>query len=554
MAGRSLETGRDTRSDVVIPPSGSTAHRPIDIVLTGLWLLIGAGLVLRLWQAPTAAGNYDLDVDTYLHLGRRLLHGRLMYEEGFNAKWPIIQVLYAPSAWLGSIRAHRVLTLLLNIGGGLLLADAIRQLASRGLVPLRHGSLVPLGSAALFVVMSQKMLGGLSGHLHQFANAFLVLAVALLARQVPKPRRFGLAASGFSLFLAVAVRPNLLLPLLLVALALLSWPESWSWRRRWVGLGWVTAGAGLGALLMGLPYLFLSDGLAKLWAGAVVLPLEWSAQRPGDSQSLGELLARVAGASVAGVELWMLLVIPLLGVLRLTRLASRRRAGAGGRSLVVPLLSLVFLGGLILSFSTTHYWRHYVLMAIVPVVLIVAAGTAALEQSSSRGLLRTGAAFALVLSLILVNNVLVVETLALGAGSRAPDAVERDRERLIQRLRTLPGEAGTFTSPQDFSLHWELDEPSSTVGVHPSWSLDPYGMRRSWATDLIGLAISDEQACAQLTDPRHRHLIWSRTGRGGRHSEAFLLECLSRDELTWREITQDLELSSGAIRVFRREP
>lgn len=536
------------------PPSGSTARGPIGIILTGLWLLISAGLVLRLWQAPTAVGHYDLDVDTYLHLGSRLLHGRLMYEEGFNAKWPIIQVLYAPSAWMGSIRAHRVLTLLLNIGGGLLLAAAIRQLARSGLVPLRDGSLVPLGSAALFVTMSQKMVGGLSGHLHQFANAFLVVALALLAHQVPKPRRVGLAASGFSLFLAVAVRPNLLLPLLLVALALLPWPGSWSWRWRWRALGWVTAGAGLGALLTGLPYLLISDGLAKLWAGAVVLPLEWSAQRPGDNRSLAELLGRVAGASVAGVELWMLLVIPLLGVLRLALQASRRRAGFSSGSLIVPVLSLVFLGGLILSFGSTHFWRHYVLMAIVPVVLIVAAGMAALERSSRRGLRRTGAAFALVLSLILVNNVLVAETLALGSGTGAPDAVERDRERLIQQLRTLPGEAGTFTSPQDFSLHWRLDQPSSTVGVHPSWSLDPYGMRRSWATDRIGLAISDEQACAQLTDPRHRHLIWSRTERGGRHSEAFLLECLSRDELIWREITQNLGLSSGAIRVFRRDP
>ncbi|WP_322773776.1 hypothetical protein [Synechococcus sp. CBW1107] len=536
------------------PPSGPTARRPIGIVLTWLWLLIGAGLVLRLWQAPTAVGHYDLDVDTYLHLGRRLLHGRLMYEEGFNAKWPIIQVLYAPSAWLGSIRAHRMLTLLLNIGSGLLLALAIRQLARNGLVPLRDGSLVPLGSAALFVTMSQKMLGGLSGHLHQFANAFLLLALALLALQVPRTRRVGLAAAGFCLFLSVAVRPNLLLPLLLVTLALLPWPGPWSRRRRWGGLGWVTAGAGLGTLLMGLPYLWLSDGPARLWAGAVLLPLEWSAQRPGDHQGLGELFRQVAGASVAGVELWMLLVIPLLGVVSLASQARRGRGGSSTRSLMVPLLSLVFLGGLILSFASTHFWRHYVLMAIVPVVLIVATGMAALERSSRRGLRRTSATYALVLSLILVNNVLVAETLALGADARAPDAVEQDRERLIQQLRSQPGEAGTFTSPQDFSLHWQLDQPSSTVGVHPSWSLDPYGMRRSWATDRIGLAISDEQACAQLTDPRHRHLIWTRTERGGRHSEAFLLECLSRDEHTWQEMTQDLGLTSGAIRVFRRDP
>jgi hypothetical protein len=132
--------------------------------------------------------------------------------------------------------------------------------------------------------------------------------------------------------------------------------------------------------------------------------------------------------------------------------------------------------------------------------------------------------------------------------------IERDRQRLVRHLRALRGGQGTFTSPQDFSLHWQLGQPASTVGVHPSWSLDPYGMRRSWATDRIGLAITPAQACAQLTDDRHRLLIWTHTERGGRHSEAFLRDCLRRDDASWHEITAELGLSSGAIKVFRRNP
>jgi hypothetical protein len=94
--------------------------------------------------------------------------------------------------------------------------------------------------------------------------------------------------------------------------------------------------------------------------------------------------------------------------------------------------------------------------------------------------------------------------------------------------------------------------PSSTVGVHPSWSLDPYGMRRSWATDLIGLPVSEGEACAQLTDRRHELLIWTRTERGGRHDEAFLRACLDADSALWRELTKDLGLRSGRHRVFHR--
>jgi hypothetical protein len=416
----------------------------------------------------------------------------------------------------------------------------------------------------LYLVMSQKMVGGLSGHLHQFANGFLLLAVALLARHAAARQAGGglglasLAAAGASAALAVAVRPNLLYPAALLAAALLGMVQPWrrqGRRGRWAMVGATAAGVVAVPLALFLPYLAFPDGPARAWAGAVLLPLEWAAQRPSESTGAGELIRDLAGSSIAGLEVWTVALVPLLGVLRL---GCRSLGGSapGRRPLLVPALCLLYLAGLVWSFLRTHFWGHYELLLAPPLALLVAAGLAPLEADPRPAPRRLAAATALALSLILCNNTLLVELGQLAAPPRppAPETIrlEQDRARLLAHLRALPPRQRTFTSPQDFSFHWQLAMPASTAGVHPSWSLDPYGMRRSWATDRLGLAITDDQACAQLTDRRHRHVIWRRTERGGRHGEAFLLACLASDPTGWEEISGAIGLRSGELRVFRR--
>lgn len=530
------------------------------------WLGLLAGLAIRLWRAPTTAGNYDIDIDTYLYLGRRLLQGSWMYVDGFNAKWPIIQPLFAPAAALGSIRAHRLLVFGLNIAAGLALADALRLWARQGLLRLAAGSAIPAGAAVLFVVLSQKLVGGLSGHLHQFANGFIAAALWLLARagqdrrpsgqqangQRPSgsgerashrcPRRLLLGLAGSCLMAALAVRPNLLYALIPLALTLLSLQRPWRSRRALQAVGGealAMAAGGLAALLLiFLPYLLIPDGPARAWAGAVLLPLEWSRQRPELPQSLAAVVRQVSGASAAGLSLGTLLLLSLPGLLVLRP----------ARLLLLPGLSLLGLAGLLVGFWHNHFWQHYVLLSAIPITLLLTCSLAA-----HRALATTGA---LVLSLVGINNILLAEVrAALKPDSRAADPLQQDHERLRRHLAGQPPAQRRFTSPQDFSYHWQLGQPASTAGVHPSWSLEPYGMAPSWATRQLGLAITAEQACAQLRSPRHDLVIWTWSGRGGRHELVFTRRCLAGDPRgRWQEISQQLQLQSGQLRVFRRLP
>lgn len=524
-------------------------------ILIGIWLLILIGLCLRLWRAPIDVGAYDLDIDTFLYLGDRLLQGGLLYVDGFDSKWPIVQYLFAPSAWLGSIRGHRILILLLNMASAALLARTITLLSRRDLLALMDRSLIPMGSAILYIAMSQKMIGGLSGHLHHYANAFLVLGLFLLARRRAVGDG-GLVGAGACLALAVAVRPNLILPMALAALTLACTLRPWPRWRRLQDIAAVTVGGLLATGLIFLPYFFVADGLRKAWAGAIVLLLEWNTQWAEADFSFSDIAGRLAGTTIAGVEAWMLLAIPLFGVMAMAQRTLGAADHAGGRRLLLPGLCVVYLGGLVWSFKHTHFWGHYELMAAVPMVLFIAAGMATLEDSSRRAARAMVAAYTVIVSLILFNNIFLVEALA-PAPEPGPDTsqhllIQADRTRLIRYLQWVPEAKRSFTSPQDFSLHWRFHMPSSTAGVHPSWSLDPYGMRRSWATDLIGLPISEHEACAQLTDRRHQLLIWTRTERGGRHEVAFLRGCLEADTARWEEITRELGLLSGHHRVFRR--
>ena len=519
------------------------------------WLGILVGLAIRLWRAPTTAGSYDSDIDTYLYLGRRLLQGSWMYVDGFNAKWPIIQPLFAPAAALGSIRAHRLLVFALNLAAGLALAAALREWGRQGLVRLAAGSAIPLGAAVLWVVLSQKLVGGLSGHLHQFANGFMAAALLLLAHAGQGPRlrwrRLKLALAGGCLVAALAVRPNLLYALAPPALTLVVLQRSWRRPQGRSAIAALAAGGLTALLLIFLPYLLIPDGPAQAWAGAVLLPLEWSQQRPEADQPLAAVVEQLSSARAAGLSLGTLVLLALPGLALLTWRAWRDPAGAG-RLLQIPTLALLGLGGLVVGCWHNHFWLHYVLLSALPITLLLSCSLAALPSPAT-------AAIGLALSLIGVNNILIAESRGVlnqhqGSGrAPAPDQQLLERERLLTHLAGLPPAQRHFTSPQDFSYHWQLGEPASTAGVHPSWSLDPYGMKPSWASRRLGLAITAEQACAQLRSPRHQLVIWSRSDRGGRHALAFTQHCLTSDpQGGWQEISGRLGLRSGRVRVFRR--
>ncbi|MEB3171945.1 MAG: hypothetical protein VKK43_11290 [Synechococcaceae cyanobacterium] len=536
--------------------------RPPRGLFAGLWLLSLVGLLARVLRQPTIAGTYDVKLDEFLYAGQRLLQGELLYAGLVNGSLPLVQWLYAPSAWLGGLTAHRLLILAVNLVGGALLVGALRQLSTAGLVALRPNSRVPWAAATTFVVGGQMLPGGMSGHPHQFANTFLVLALYAASRALaPAPgrgerlggrRRLALAASGAALVLALECFVRLSSPLLMVALlalVLLQVP------RPLAVLAPLLGGAVAMALLSVAPYAALPQGGALLWAGAVQLPLEVASGYPAEGNRLLPLLAKFLSTPMAGLPIWLIVLVPCLGLVDLAARERREPGRHGERLLLLPGLAVIFVLEVLLSFQRGDFETRDMQLLVLPLVLILACGFAEMERSGRRWIRGCGLLALLLMTLIFFNNTVVSPLSHAPRRPRAPvRALEADRSLARRYLAALPAGERGFTAPQDVALQRQLRERASTVGIGPEWSLNQQQLAPSWATRRLGLPTDTAASCNQLTAPANRHLVWMRTDPSGPNTEAFLRACLAREPGQWQEISDRLGLRSGKYRLFRRLP
>lgn len=525
-----------------------TANRSLRLpsgLFPALWLLSGVGLLVRVLRQPTIAGTYDVKLDELLYAGQRLLQGELVYAGLVNGSLPLVQWLYAPSAWVGGLTAHRLLILAVNLVGGLLLVGALRHLAAAGLVALRPGSRVPWAAATAFVIGGQMFPGGMSGHPHQFANTFLVFALYAASRA-------RLAGAGAALVLALECFPRISSPLLMVALLALVLIQV---PRPLAVLAPLLAGAAAMALLTIAPYAALPHGPALVWAGAVQLPLEVANGFPAEGDRLLPLLGKFLSTPVAGLPIWLMVLVPCLGLVDLAAREGREPGRHGERLLLLPALSVIFVLEVLLSFQRGTFEKGDMLLLVLPLVLILACGFAEMERSNRRWIRAGGLVAMLLMSLIFFNNTFVN---SLGQPPRRPRApvraLEADRSLARRYLAALPASERGFTAPQDVALQRQLEERASTMGIGPEWSLNQQGLAPSWATRRLGLPTDSAATCQQLTDPANHHLVWMRTDPSGPNSESFLRACLAREPGRWQEISDRLGLRSGEYRVFRRLP
>ena len=525
-----------------------TANRSLRLprgLFPALWLLSGVGLLVRVLRQPTIAGTYDVKLDELLYAGQRLLQGELVYAGLVNGSLPLVQWLYAPSAWVGGLTAHRLLILAVNLVGGLLLVGALRHLAAAGLVALRPGSRVPWAAATAFVIGGQMFPGGMSGHPHQFANTFLVLALYAASRA-------RLAGAGAALVLALECFPRISSPLLMVALLALVLIQV---PRPLAVLAPLLAGAAAMALLTIAPYAALPHGPALVWAGAVQLPLEVANGFPAKGDRLLPLLGKFLSTPVAGLPIWLMVLVPCLGLVDLAAREGREPGRHGERLLLLPALSVIFVLEVLLSFQRGAFEKGDMQLLVLPLVLILACGFAEMERSNRRWIRAGGLVAMLLMSLIFFNNTFVN---SLGQPPRRPRApvraLEADRSLARRYLAALPASERGFTAPQDVALQRQLEARASTVGIGPEWSLNQQGLAPSWATRRLGLPTDSAATCQQLTDPENHHLVWMRTDPSGPNSESFLRACLAREPGRWQEISDRLGLRSGEYRVFRRLP
>ena len=157
------------------------------------------------------------------------------------------------------------------------------------------------------------------------------------------------------------------------------------------------------------------------------------------------------------------------------------------------------------------------------------------------------------LSLIYLNNLVVVPISQAPRVSRQARVLEADRSRVRGYLQGLSARERSFSAPQDVALQRQLDEPSATVGIGPAWSLNQQQLQPSAAARILGLPTDPDGVCRQLTDPPTRQLVWMRTDPRGPNSLAFLQACLQREGGRWRDLSADLGRSSGEYRLFIRQ-
>ena len=526
----------------------------------GFWILIAIGLILRITRAIISQDDYDIDIDTYFYLGWRFREGGLMYLESFNAKWPLVGMVFAPISQLESIGAYRVLVLLIDLCTGLLLGWSLAQLRRSGWAPNNLPWPVVPGTAALTLLMSQKFIGGLSGHLHHTANLFTALALSAAVMSIKSQRRrrqLCLLGCGFWLMAAVSMRPNLALPLGLsvIAAVLLTGPPA-QIPRRMRSLLPLSLGAGMLIGVMALPYIQHPGGLTRLWAGAVVLPWEWR-QHTTDTLNPGNNLLleawRLLNNQVAGLRVWTLAITPitLLGYQGWTSWHARPRTI---QPFLVPTISLINLLGLAWSFQLTHYWAHYEMMTIPPLVILISCGIGATPNSQHLrpdNVLRFLSFISIgVITLILILNVFVAEARSI---SGTPSKRQADRQIILNFLQQQPANQRTFMSPQDFSFHWRLKQPSSSIGIHRSWSMRPYDLPASWATTLLGIATDQREACNQLTASQNHFIIWERQERADLPDDDQLFACLNNTGDTWINRSREIGLKRSDYIVMERE-
>ena len=526
------------------------------------WLLgivLAVGLLLQLIRVSLNHGSYDHDIDTFLYMAWRLLNGNLLFIDHYDSKFPIVQCLYIPSFLSGSIFGHRLVTFAVAIATSLLFYHCLLSLQQLGLLSRRISRTWMVLCSTLLLCFSQTHPGGLSGHLHLFANGFLVLALWLLLKSlIENPEQsqrvvvWQLLAGG-SLAWAIQTRPNLLVSAGCCGLI-------WLIVRGLQGrLGRREGGAGcrlvLGAVLLSLPfilpYLLHPDGLNLLKIGGWDLLRQWNSEGHGIRSRLGLLeLLKAMYWDRAFVDFnpygLPLLPIPILLLINLRGVSIHPRGWTP--TTWVPLLSSSFIVGLWLSFLKTHFWPHYLLLETVPVTLLFAWLPMGLAQGRVPRVLQVGFTWlGIIVGSFITLNLTAVETVRLLFPSER-SAAAKAQELVVQRLRSLPpGEH--FFAPGDPSFHWKLQEPIPVKVIPRAWIFDPAtSLSPSAATHRMGIATSPTERCNQILAKPTDIIIWVES-KAPLH---ILQSCLVASEDVWQDLTEEWGVKDSSYHVFRR--
>ena len=522
-----------------------------------LSILLAVGLLLRSVRVSFNHGPYDHDVDTWLYMAWRLLEGNLLFIDHYNAKFPIVQYLHVPSFLVGGILGHRLITLAVTTATSLLFYKCLLSLQRLGFFSRQISRTWMVLCSALLLCLSQLHPGGLSGHLHLFANGFLVLALWMLLKSLMVNSEQSQRAivwqflGGGSLAWAIQIRPNLLVS---VGCCGLIWLMIRWLQRRWERkeestICRLALGAALFSLPFILPYLAHPDGLALLKIGSWDLLHQWNSEQDAIRHRLGllELLKAIywdrAFEDPAFVNFtpYGLLVLPIPILLLLNLRAIRPRSWAP--TTWIPLLSSIFIVALWFSFLKTHFWSHYVLLEVVPITLLFAWIPAGLAQSRVPQALWEALQIGFTSIVMIVGGVMIF-----ASPSTEHSATAKAQQLVVQHLRSLPP-GQHFFAPGDPSFHWKLQEPMPVKGIHSAWMFHhAMFLSPSAATQRMGIATSPTETCGQLLAKPTDIIIWVES-KAPLH---ILQSCFAASEGVWHDLTEEWGVEGTGYHVFRR--
>jgi hypothetical protein len=321
--------------------------------------IIGAFIlfIFSLFFQPT----HDWDLDSFLYLGSRLQHGRLIYIDDFETKLPLLQYLFSIPAYLGGIGAWRIISFLTALSLGFIATQLlIKDLTFKSKQLSLKNSHLSIFMTGLFLLFLYSLPGSDSAHIEIFSSSFLYLSfVLILIRHLGIAHSRGhIFSAGIFLAIAALMRPNYvyLTPLFAILVFIKDRQIAAHPLKPFLTLSFL-AGFFILILLNFLPYAFLDHGLVALMNG--LNAMKNASNDYGFIHLLSEEFLHKPG-------IFYILMYVLIGLL-LINTYTQSKYKKIFLHYGLPILAAILL--LNLSLLRNHYYPHNTIM-FVPIACI----------------------------------------------------------------------------------------------------------------------------------------------------------------------------------------
>ncbi|WP_415399123.1 hypothetical protein [Synechococcus sp. W4D4] len=494
-----------------------------------LLLLAGAafGSLLFIARSSIRGIRIDWDIDTFITIGQSFLKGNQIYIDFFDPKWPHVQWLFFPGAISQSLNIHLLASWFTLAGTGLAIT-LIACIRNRKRTTPQSDQTRTAG--ALYVLLAPLLPGGSIGHLEVYSNFFMATGACVIALGVEsheiKRNRIATFIGSTLIGISAGIRPNLLIPIALLTLFLFLARRSYSAGK--VRFGAIAAGLATGVLLPFTPYLASIDTLNMAWHGAIGILREWNtAMYPNSTlESFASEVIQLLSPKTFGIPFIFLFAF-LFGLI-LSGVSNRSR----NRKILCLLLG-AWLTGLYLSYWKSHIHHHYILMDLCGACIFLAFVERALKPASRK--------LALWATLLILAGVSFYPMRPASAGDRQ---VLETQDKLLEYLAS--DTSITFAAPEFINLHWRRNQPVSTQGIHPVWSINMIdsSINQSQPAKQLGLHTTIEGQCDRWLS-REVDLFIA--------SPHLSQRCLAALEANWEEISKvALPSQDQSVQIFAK--